>query len=217
MKTRYFALAAVAAAPAVVGVANALGGTGNGAPPGPHYTLNIHGVANGQGFQNSGTKNNIFVPLNGSCQINLQEGDTFQVLDPDCVNDPPAAFQLPNPCADDTCTQFAYSVYARALTPGAANMSSCYTDQTTGDTFCATGLMVVSLNKVTPPKFANVSKQLLSVCDATTGKTIPLFSNKNFDYFWQYDNQGLRLAQLRFYPIPTDSGIGSDCTAVQVG
>ena len=217
MRARYIALGAVVAALAVFGVANALGGTGNGAPSGPHYTLNIHGVANGQGFQNGGTKNNIFVPLNGGCQINLQEGSTFQVTDSDCVNNPPAAFQLPNPCADTTCAQFAYSVYARALTPGSANMSTCFTDTTTGDTFCDTGLMVVPLTKVAPPKFANVSKQLLSVCDPSTGKTTAIFSNKNFDYFWQYDNQGLRLAQLRFYPIPTDSGIGTACTAVQVG
>ena len=82
MRARYIALA-VAATLAVFGATNALGGTGNGAPSGPHYTLNIHGVAKGQGFQNSGTKNNIFVPLWGSCQINLQEADTFQVTDPD--------------------------------------------------------------------------------------------------------------------------------------
>jgi hypothetical protein len=75
----------------------------------------------------------------------------------------------------------------------------------------------VSLNRVNPPKFLNVSKQLLSVCDASTGQTTPLFSNKNVDYFWQYDNQGLRHAQLRFYPIPTDSGIGSGCQAAPVG
>jgi hypothetical protein len=217
VKASYLAAAVAAAVLVVFGVANALGGTGNGAPSGPHYTLNIHGVAKGQGFQNSGTSNNIFVPLYGSCQINLQEGNSFQVLDPDCVNNPPAAFQLPNPCADNTCTQFAYSVWARALTPGAAKMYTCYTDTMTGDTFCDTGLMVVSLNKVTPPKFANVSQQLLSVCDATTGKTVPLFSNKLDNYFWQYDNQGLRHAQLRFYPIPTDSGIGTGCTALPGG
>jgi hypothetical protein len=214
VKARYIALAAAVAALAVFGVSNALGGVGNGAPTGQHYTLNIHGVAKGQGFQNSGTKNNIFVPLWGSCKIDLQEGDTFQVLDPDCVNDPPAAFQLPNPCADNTCTEFAYSVWARALTPGMADMYTCYTDST--GTYCNTETLVVSLSKVTPPKFANVSKQLLSVCDATSSQTVPLFSDQNADYFWQYDNQGLRLAQLRFYPIPTPSGIGSGCTYTQV-
>jgi hypothetical protein len=34
----------------------------NGAPSGPHFNLNIHGVANGQGF-NGNNQNDIFVPL----------------------------------------------------------------------------------------------------------------------------------------------------------
>jgi hypothetical protein len=32
----------------------------------------------------------------------------------------------------------------------------------------------------------------------------PLFGDALTDYFWQYDNSGLKLAQLRFYPQPTD-------------
>jgi hypothetical protein len=31
----------------------------------------------------------------------------------------------------------------------------------------------------------------------------PIFANPLDTYFWQYDNQGLRLAQLRFYQVPT--------------
>jgi len=37
-----------------------------------------------------------------------------------------------------------------------------------------------------------------------------VFSDQNFLYSWQYDNQGLRLAQLRFYPIET-TAIGGAC------
>jgi len=59
-----FAIGGMAGAPA------ALAGTGNGVPPGPHFNLNIHGVANGQGFSGS-NQNDIFVRLNGSCKINL--------------------------------------------------------------------------------------------------------------------------------------------------
>jgi uncharacterized protein YcfL len=98
-------------------------------------------------------------------------------------------------------------------------MYTCYTDTsvTPSATYCDTGMLVVPLNKVAPPKFVDVSKQLLSVCDASSNKTIALFSNQNYQYFWQYDNQGLRLAQLRFYPIPTSSGIGTTtCTPVPV-
>lgn len=225
MKARYILLAAAVAALAVFGVSSAFGGVGNGAPSGPHYTLNIHGVAKGQGFTNSGTKNNIFVPLWGNCKIDLQESPSpneFAVTNPDCVNNPPASFMLPNPCGgtNTTCTQFVYQIWARALTPGAATMYTCYTDST-GTTYCDIEQLVVSLNKLTTKKFVDVSKELLSVCDNATGKTTALFSNNNYDYFWDYDNSGLRLAQLRFYPIPTTyatgNGLNSGCTATQVG
>ena len=94
--------------------------TGNGAPSGPHFTLNIHGVSNGQGF-NGNNQNNIFVPLNGTCKIMLEQAFTydFQVLQPDCVSTPNTAeFELPAPCAIEAglCSSSTtiYSVYARA-------------------------------------------------------------------------------------------------------
>src|SRR3989442_6050072 len=83
--------------------------TGNGAPSGPHFELNLHGVASGQGFTASGTSNNIWAPLTGKCSINLQEGTSFGVLNPNCVTSD-ALFQLPNPCSYLTCTTLAYSV-----------------------------------------------------------------------------------------------------------
>jgi hypothetical protein len=33
---------------------------------------------------------------------------------------------------------------------------------------------------------------------------IPLFDDRLQDYFWQYDNNGLRITQLRFYDAPTN-------------
>jgi hypothetical protein len=216
LSRRYLLVVAalVGAAALTVGVLVATAGTtGNGAPSGPHYTLNIHGVNGGQGY-NGGTKNNIFVPLQGSCKINLTEGSPFSVLQNDCINNPPAEFQLPDPCGGDTsCTTFVYSVYARALAgKGTSSMYSCFTDST--GTYCATGVMVINFQKVSPSKFTNVSQALLNVCN-TSGQKEPLFADSNKDYFWQYDNQGLRLAQLRFYPIPTPSDVGGQCTFVQ--
>jgi hypothetical protein len=182
--------------------------TGNGAPSGAHFTLNLHGVASGQGFSSAGSAgNNIFAPLNGNCKIDLQEGP-FAVINSDCVTSN-ALFQLPDP--DNGSGSLAYSVYVRALTKGSATLTSCFTDTTTTETFCNAGTLAVSLNKVTPPKFTNVSKDLLQVC--VDGSLQPLFGNANFSYFWNYDNQGLRLAQMRFYPIVTTS-IGGTCTAV---
>jgi hypothetical protein len=56
--------------------------------------------------------------------------------------------------------------------------------------------------------FTNVSKELLYVYADTDGdgnvERIPLFSDSLDDYFWSYDNNGLKLAQLRFYEIPTN-------------
>jgi len=91
--------------------------TGNGAPSGPHYNLNIHGVAKGQGVGSStgNQGHNIFVPLWGNCKIGLQAGD-YQVLNSNCVTGD-ALFQLPTP-VDNTTGNLTYSVYARALTPG---------------------------------------------------------------------------------------------------
>jgi len=176
------------------------GTTGNGGPSGPHYTLNIHGVDKGQGF-NGNNQNDIFVPLWGNCKINLTEGD-FQVLQPDCVNNPPAEFQLPNPDPGNTGTTV-YSVYARALGKplGSSTTTACFTDTTTGYNYCSVYQMVLSRN-FGPNKFTNVSQDLLYVYSCQNGTIVrdSLFDNSNYDFYWSYDNNGLRLAQLRFYP-----------------
>src|SRR5260221_4844356 len=114
----------------------------NGAPSGPHFNLNIHGVAKGQASKGN-NKNDIFVPLGSSgsparCDILLQQAVTygFQVLQPDCVNNPPASFELPAPCAISagacTGTTTYYSVYARALRKprGTPSTTPCFTDTT---------------------------------------------------------------------------------------
>ena len=35
---------------------------------------------------------------------------------------------------------------------------------------------------------------------------VPLFGNDLLLYSWSYDNEGLKLAQLRFYEVPTETG-----------
>jgi hypothetical protein len=191
------------------------GTTGNGGPSGPHYTLNIHGVANGEGF-NGNNQNDIFVPLKGNCKINLTEGP-FQVLQPDCVNNPSAEFQLPNPDPTNSGTTV-YSVYARALgTPGGSSKTqTCFTDST--GTFCSQYTMELSRN-FGQNKFTNVSQDLLYVyyCSPTTDTIVrvPLFSDSTAQYYWSYTNDGLRLAQLRFYPgvqTTVEPASGDACT-----
>ena len=88
-------------------------------------------------------------------------------------------------------------------------MTTCYTD-TLGATYCNTDL-TVTLKK--SQSFTNVSDNLLQVCLSSTGKQAAIFSDPLFSYFWNYDNQGLRMAQFRFYPVPTGTTIGTTCTA----
>jgi hypothetical protein len=195
-------------------------GNGNGAPPGAHFTLNIHGVANGQGF-NGNSQNDIWVPLVGKCNIDLSQGpaNTFGVLNSDCVNNPPAQFELPAPCAIDQtsglCTSSTtdYSIYARALGKpgGSSNTTPCFTD-TTG-TYCSTG-SYMAVRGTGKSSFSNETTNLLFITQCISGKTqtTPIFSNSLDSYFWSYENTGLRLAQLRFYqvatPVPTS---GKNC------
>jgi hypothetical protein len=102
---------------------------------------------------------------------------------------------------------------------GSATMTSCFTEISTGTTWCNSGDLSVSLKRTAGgQKFVNVSKQLLQVCanvstdpTVTTLQLVPLFSDLGTGYFWEYDNTGLKLAQMRFYPIST-TAIGGDCT-----
>lgn len=190
-------------APAVAGSTS----TGNGAPSGSHYTLNIIGVSKDKTAAMDGNNGSrIFVPLWGKAKISLTEGD-FGVLDANGTDADGATFSLPNPDPDGDGTT-AYSVYARALgTPGGSSTTTtCATDPTTGEEICSTDQMVLvrSTGKST---FDNVSKELLYIeydLDGD-GKTelIPLFDSRLEGYFWDYDNKGLKVAQLRFYEQPT--------------
>ena len=191
--------------------------TGNGAPSGPHYNLNIHGVAKGGSASTGSNGHDIFVPLQGQCKIALSPG-TYQVLDPNCL-DGSAGFQLPNPVASTTTTTVTtiYSVWARALAKpgGSSNTTTCATDPTTGELICSTSQYVmVQTRKTGQSVFTNVSADLLFVSQCIDGKLTrtPLFDSSLQNYLWQYDNTGLKLLQLRFYQVPaTVDASGSSC------
>ena len=205
MRRLLFAAAAVATALAVVPAGAATtASTGNGAPSGAHYDLNIIGVENPKSSPMTGSNTHvIFTPLKGGCKINLSEGD-FSVLDGNCTDGSAAGFQLPNPDPDGDGTT-AYSVYARALGKpgGTSTTKTCFTDTTTGEFYCSVYEMVL-VSDTGKSSFSNVSQELLYVyyCDTDTGKIVrdSLFSNDLYDYYWDYQNNGLRLAQMRFYP-----------------
>src|SRR5215471_12334586 len=132
--------------------------TGNGAPSGSHFQMNLIGVSNPKDVSNSNNGARIFVPLFGSCKILLTEGP-FQVLDFNGT-DGTAAFQLPNPDPTGTGT-FTYNVFARALgKPGGSSVTTtCATDPTTGEVVCSISSMTLT-RKAGKSNFTNVSKEL---------------------------------------------------------
>lgn len=205
MKNRLIIITKIVAGfAAFIGYAHA----GNGAPSGAHFNLNIIGVSNPKNTSmDCGDGRRIFMPLSGSAKIGLAEGP-FAVLDCNGT-DGSARFQLPNPDPDaDGITQ--YSVFVRGLgRPGGnANMTTCAIDPTTGETLCSVNVLNVKRSKG-KQTFSNVSSQLLYVDVDIDGDGridhIPLFDDRLQDYFWQYDNNGLKLMQLRFYEISTNT------------
>jgi hypothetical protein len=226
----------------VMGVAGPGWATGNGAPSGGHYNLNILGKDHCAGDDltgsnrhtiqvlldfNDGSQNGtLAVDLDRRNKIFLAEGD-FQVLDGNACDSDGAKFQLPAdpytcPVDDPQCLNTdpsfqAYTIWARALAKpgGSATITTCATgagaDGVLGtaddEIVCSTENTVDVLTRRTGrSKFTNVTKELTTLCldtDTTPGcdTRIGIFDDALQDYFWDYDNNGLRLAQLRFYPI----------------
>ncbi len=192
--------------------------TGNGCPSGAHYNLNIIGMAHAKNVDPNavaGDGHRIFVQLGSrdstaTTKISLVEGADFAVLDYDGT-DGAAKFQLPNPDPDgDGVTQ--YTVYLRVLGKpgGKIRMATSATDPNFGE--IVSDMAVVSVRTKGQQKFSNVSAALLYIYawifDDATGtwvyQRVPLFSDLLQDYLWQYNNNGVRLAQLRFYEgVPT--------------
>jgi len=180
---------------------------GNNAPAGAHYNLNIIGVPKGKTADMTGSQGHrIFVPLQGSCKIGLKEGD-FAVIDANCTDNNGASFQLPNPDPENDGVT-TYSVWARALgKPGGKSTTTpCATDAITGELYCSTYSMIMVRNTGSS-KFTNVSSVLLYIYVDLNGDGTPerynLFNDALKDYYWNYDNSGLKLVQLRFYDIST--------------
>jgi hypothetical protein len=81
-------------------------------------------------------------------------------------------------------------------------MNTCMTDPSTRDEICS--VITLELRRDNGKStFDNVSKYLLYVyADIDNDGTIdrvPLFDKRFEDFLWYYDNNGLKLAQLRFY------------------
>jgi hypothetical protein len=159
--------------------------------------------------------------------IYLTPGDSFQVCDGNAM-DPAincdgtpfggggktgAVFQLPCnlnvsvavPCDPTTVPTSSYYVYVAAIGHNATStITTCATDSG-GVVVCDTAdTVTVGVRGNGHPVFNNVTQQLTgpTLCDTVTlvCQSVALFSGGFSDFFWQYTNNGLKLAQLRFYP-----------------
>jgi hypothetical protein len=201
--------------------------TGNGGPSGPHFNLNLIGVKKGKNASMDGNSGHrIFVKLYGRSDIYLIEGDDFAVLDANGT-DGRAEFQLPHPDPNyDGVTE--YSIFARPLgkldlnDPKWARLTTCGIDADQGDLELCSEENKVFIRDKGPQKFEKVTKYLTTIVlssavidaieeaenttcqsarNAGPDKTrITIFDPCLEEYFWKYENNGLKLLQLRFYP-----------------
>ena len=210
--------------------------TGNGAPSGSHFNLNIIGVPKDKtADMNNNNGRRIFVQLVGGNKagdingtdfsvlskvnkIFLQQapvGESFQVLDANATDSNGALFQLP---ADVSTT---WTVWARALGKpgGKADMTTCATTNvtvtdpitlvttTTTEVVCSLST-TLHFDRTKNAKLQNVTSNLLFITlspadqalTTCTTATVGLFASCLQNFFWNFDNNGLKLLQLRFYP-----------------
>jgi len=206
----------------------ALAQTGNGSQSGGHYNLNLighddclggdftgsnrHVIAVLLNYNDGSQDGQLFSTLNRKNKIFLSPGTDFQVTDGSACDG--AYFTLPS---DVSST---YVVYARALGSPKDNptgtITTCAVDDmdtaTTADDeiVCSTADNVLTLSRTKggAPKFVDATDELLFLCadldDSGTcsqNEKVQLFDARYYSYFWDYDNNGLRLVQLRFYPV----------------
>lgn len=115
------------------------------------------------------------------------------------------------PCSAEY-PSMAYEVWARALgrPGGQATITTCAQETTdtdgngTLDIICSTE-NVLLIRNATKPVWKEVTDELTSlVADIDMDLTlerVALFAGPFEDWFWQYQNKGLRLAQIRFYAV----------------
>jgi len=196
---------------------------------GPHYNLNIIGVENPKTAPMTGSdRHTIFVGLGKKSSVtsniylapgpfDVCDGNAFDAAHSctgDVIANQGAVFQLPCNSAVPTASgcpggtfSADYQIWGRALGKpgGSVSIKTCGTDDT-GALVCSTGSALFTRGKG-KSGFFDVTASLTTVnacfdvAGVVTCETISLFNPDLQDYFWQYSNNGLRLLQLRFYPL----------------
>jgi hypothetical protein len=154
----------------------------------------------------------------------------FGVIDANATNGDGAILGVPDPCADSdpltACTP-SYRVYARARGSGGnATLTTCAEEagtgfDTTDDVWCGSnGITLYAKGPST--KASDITDNLLHLTITVNGLTDPqlagclgtkldgsqtidvfLFDRCFENYFWNYDNNGLKNLELRFYKAPS--------------
>jgi hypothetical protein len=196
---------------------------------GPHYNLNIIGVENPKTAPMTGSdRHTIFVDLGKKSSVasniylapgpfDVCDGNAFDAAHSctgDVIANQGAVFQLPCNSAVPTASgcpggtfSADYQIWGRALGKpgGSVSMKTCGTDDT-GALVCSTGGALFTRGKgksgfFDVTTFLTTVNACFDVAGVVTCETISLFDPVLQDYFWQYSNSGLRLLQLRFYPL----------------
>jgi hypothetical protein len=176
-------------------------GNGNGFPSGAHYNLNIIGVSDKSQVGDS-DGHTLFVNLDKPTKILMTQGTEFQVIDR-------------NGCQGAAEFQIApgyYDVYARALgKPGGTvkiNATGNFTpwyDPVTGETLLLLGSVDLTREKGKPltVPINNLFYVDVTITNGTINQTYNnywIFAIPElYEYYWTYNNDHLKLLQVRFY------------------
>ena len=176
---------------------------------GPHYNLNVIGVQKDKVKDVSawynGDRHTMFVPLQRKVNIYMTQstvaGDDFAVLDANGCDNNGASFQL---------APGYYEVYARAvgipggdvtITPNA----SFDADASTSDFYLGS----ITVGHTKKPSWERVTGLFIAdVYLFNDGVLTGSYSNawifdipELLSYWWEYDNHGCKVLQVRFYPV----------------
>ena len=201
-------------------------GIGNEIPDnGEHYNLNIIGVPHGKKVDMANSnRHTIFVPLGKggdvkSCRIyvirNVINPDQFQVLDGNAT-DGEATIAVP---FKDYST-LSFNVYATALgKPGGkvnVDANITFEDGTYGSLLMGSFYLKRDRSKPRPVDISDIfrasgwidvdeSGDFNSDIDMSFDNVWVFNVPTLLEYLWDYDNQGLKLMQIRFYPTTSGS------------
>ena len=195
----------------------------NGLPNNGHdrlYKFNIIGVPREKNPDMTGDAGKrMFVKLEGPSKIYLQKGE-FDIIDANATDGNGGRFQLPDPDPDGNGETW-YGVYIRPVgnSGRSATIGSCveadFDPTLPGWRRSARPRPSCWSGAPESRRWQNVSKELLSVCLDTDHivEQNPcdvrsfLFDDEAVEYLWNYDNNGLRVAQVYFLEIPQQIGL----------